>query len=131
MPAPRDYKTARAMLAEYEARTHYKVLRFNDPLALKDSYQDGQLIVVDGLARELVRYFPDGRIRLTMPYVSAGALKRMTGLIPDGWKVDSWPHAQTRAMLINPEGFQTPFTKAITFHPEKDGAKRAALAKAS
>jgi hypothetical protein len=29
MPAPTDYKTARAMLAEYEERTRYKVLYFN------------------------------------------------------------------------------------------------------
>jgi hypothetical protein len=95
---------------------------------LRDTYQDGQLIVVDGIRREIVRYYPDGRIKLTLGYLSTPSMKRLSGLVPKGWRIDSWPGAQVRAMLINPEGHGTPFTKTITFHPEKDGAKRAALA---
>jgi hypothetical protein len=115
MPQPRNYDEARAMLDDYEKRTRYKVLYFNPPLSLAQTYQDGSLAIKDQIGREIVRYFPDGRIRLTVGYRSPAIYLRLNGLIPRGWRVED--HSPHRARLVSPTGAQMPFARFATFDP--------------
>jgi hypothetical protein len=126
MPHPRSYADARAMLDEYENRTHYRVLYFNPPLSLSDVYQDGALAVKDGIGREIVRYYPDGRIRLTVGYRSPSTYLRLNGLIPQGWHVEE--HSKYRSRLVSPTGAQMPFARIATFHPADQHSRTAQAA---
>jgi hypothetical protein len=122
MPHPRSYAEAAAMLADYEARTHYRVLYFNPPLSLANTHQDDALAVKDGIGREVVRYHTDGTIKINLPYRCTATFMRVNGLIPQGWRVEE--HTPCRARLVTPTGAIVPFARVVSFHPDDQHAAR-------